>query len=143
MMSNPPFTPPAAVAVVPPRRTMFRRALARRCPICGGGPLFHRWLQMRPTCPRCGLSLNRGEDGYGLGAVWFNLLAAEAVSTFIWVTVAIRTWPDVPWDRLQWAGPLTAVLMPLLFYPFSKTLFLAFDLCFRPIDLTAGRPQPR
>jgi uncharacterized protein (DUF983 family) len=113
---------------------MFARALRRRCPHCGGGPLFRGWLTMADRCPRCGLATNRGESGYALGAIWFNLLAAEAVNTALWVSVAIATWPDVPWETLHWVGPLTAVLMPLLFYPFSKTLFLAFDLCFRPED---------
>jgi hypothetical protein len=28
--------------------------------------------------------------------------------------------------------PVLAVLAPVLFYPFTKTLFLAFDLAFRP-----------
>jgi Protein of unknown function (DUF983) len=89
---------------------------------------------MADRCPGCGLETNRGESGYALGAIWFNLLAAEAVNTALWVSVAIATWPDVPWETLHWVGPLTAMLMPLLFYPFSKTLFLAFDLCFRPED---------
>ena len=129
-------------SIAPARRTMFLRALRRRCPICGGGPLFTHWLHMADRCPSCGLRLNRGEDGYGLGALWLNLLVAEAVSTSIWVTVAIRTWPKVPWDLLTWTGPLTAVLMPLLFFPFAKTLFLAFDLCVRPVDSGAAPAGP-
>jgi uncharacterized protein (DUF983 family) len=119
---------------------MFLRALRRRCPRCGSGAIFQHWLRMKERCPGCGLQFSRGEDGYTLGALWFNLLAAEAVSTTIWVTVAVRTWPDVPWDRLQYEGPLTAVLMPILFFPFSKTLFLAFDLCFRPAEPAARTP---
>lgn len=119
---------------MPRPRTLFARALRRRCPICGGGPLFSRWLRMAPECPSCHLAFHRGEDGYSLGALWFNLLFAEMVNTAIWVTVAIRTWPDVPWDTLQWVGPLMAVLLPIVFLPFAKTLFLAFDLCFRPVE---------
>ncbi|HEU4699135.1 MAG TPA: DUF983 domain-containing protein [Gemmatimonadales bacterium] len=126
--------PLASTLMAPSRPTMFGRALRRRCPACGGGPLFSHWLRMQPACPRCGLVTNRGEDGYMLGAVWFNLLAAELVNTLLWVSVAVATWPDVPWETLHWVGPVTAVLMPLAFYPFSKTLFLAFDLCFRPVE---------
>lgn len=94
--------------------------------------MFTRWLRLAAACPRCHLATDRGEPGYALGGLWLNLLAAEGVNTAIWVTVAVRTWPDVPWDLLQRAGPVTALVMPVLFYPFSRTLFLALDLVFRP-----------
>ncbi len=67
-----------------------------------------------------------------MGGIWLNLFAAETVNTAMWVTVAVVTWPDVPWGTLQIVGPITAIAMPLFFYPFSKTLFLALDLHFRP-----------
>jgi uncharacterized protein (DUF983 family) len=118
--------------MLPPKRTMFARAIRKHCPACGGGGLFDGWFKMKPSCPTCGLHFNRGESGYALGAMWFNLLAAEAVTVGICLTVIIRTWPIPPWDALQVTGPIEAVVMPLLFFPFSKTLFLAFDLCFRP-----------
>ena len=111
---------------------MFARAIRKQCPACGGGGLFDGWFKMKPSCPTCGLQFNRGESGYALGAMWFNLLAAEAVTVGLCLTIIIRTWPNPPWDTLQVTGPIEALAMPLLFFPFSKTLFLAFDLCFRP-----------
>jgi uncharacterized protein (DUF983 family) len=30
------------------------RGLRCRCPRCGEGPLFARWLQVEPACPACG-----------------------------------------------------------------------------------------
>jgi len=120
---------------VPPRRVMFARAIRKRCPICGTGGLFTGWFRMKPACPGCGLNFNRGESGYALGAMWFNLLAAEAVTITIAITTIVSTWPHPPWDVLQYTGPAEALIMPLLFYPFSKTLFLTFDLCFRPVDI--------
>lgn len=96
--------------------------------------MFTRWVRMVPVCPQCGLATSRGESGYGLGALWFNLLAAEAFSTAVFLTVVVRTWPDPPWDYLQYAGPTEALIMPVIFYPFSKSIFLAFDLCFRPAE---------
>jgi len=33
---------------------------------------------------------------------------------------------------LTWMGVAVMILMPVFFYPFSKTLFLAVDLIFRP-----------
>jgi hypothetical protein len=32
---------------------------------------------MRESCPRCGLHLERGEQGYIVGAQMFNIIAAE------------------------------------------------------------------
>ena len=34
---------------------MARRALALRCPRCGGTELFSGWFTMRPACALCGL----------------------------------------------------------------------------------------
>lgn len=120
--------------VVPPRRTMFLLALRRRCPVCGAGPLFQRWFTMKDHCPGCGIRTRRGEDGYTLGALWFNLFLAESITTAIFVTTLIRTWPNPPWGWLQIAGPIEAIVIPLLVWPFARTLFLAFDLCFRPLE---------
>lgn len=108
------------------------RALRRRCPNCGGGELWTSWLRMRPECPRCGLHLERSEQGYVVGAYMFNLIAAELMFGAIFVGVLLATWPHPPWTVLQVGGGLLMLAMPLLFYPFSKTLFLAFDLLFRP-----------
>jgi uncharacterized protein (DUF983 family) len=113
---------------------MFLRALRRRCPVCGAGPLFQNWLRMQNHCRSCGIRTRRGEDGYTLGALWFNLLLAESITTGIFVATLAATWPDPPWNWLQLVGPLEAIIMPLLVWPFARTLFLAFDLCVRPLE---------
>ena len=56
---------------------LFWRAAGLRCPNCGGGPIFDGWLRMRVHCPRCGLPLERGEQGYQVGSYMFNIIAAE------------------------------------------------------------------
>ena len=111
---------------------MFARALARRCPNCGSAGLWLSWFRMRASCPRCGLHLERGEQGYIVGAYMFNIIAAELVFALIFVAIVLATWPEPPWRVLQYGGAALMILMPFLFYPFSKTLFLAFDLVFRP-----------
>lgn len=117
----------------PSKRVMFLRAIRRRCPICGGGSLFTGWFRMKDHCPHCGIRMRRGEDGYTLGALWFNLLLAETITMAVFVGTLVRTWPSPPWDVLQVLGPAEAILMPLLIWPFARTLFLAFDLSFRPL----------
>ena len=78
------------------------------------------------------LHLERGEQGYIVGAYMFNIIAAELVFAVIFIGIILATWPEPPWRMLQFGGGALMILMPLLFYPFSKTLFLAFDLLFRP-----------
>ena len=108
------------------------RALRLRCPNCGNGPLFRRWLQMRKRCPVCRMRLERGEEGYQVGAYMFNIVAAELTFAAIFLGILISQWPSPPWDLLLYGGAVVMIIIPVLFYPVSKTLFLAFDLIFRP-----------
>ena len=120
---------------------LFGRALLRRCPNCGGRPIFDGWFRMRDRCPRCGLELDRGEEGYQVGAYMFNIVAAELIFAALFVGVLVATWPDPPWNLLLYGGMALMIVAPVVFYPFSKTIFLAFDLLFRPA-LPAEPPPP-
>jgi hypothetical protein len=85
-----------------------------------------------PSCPVCGLRLERGEQGYWLGAYFFNLMAMETLFT-VWVVGFLAwTWPSPPWDLFQVGTVVLMLISPFAFFPFSKTLFLAFDLLVRP-----------
>ena len=101
--------------------------MARQCPRCGRGGLFSRWFTLVDRCPRCGLAFERGE-GYWLGAIAVNLGATELVFGLLMVAIAAPAWPNVPWGWLTVAGIVVNVLFPIFFYPFSKTIFIAFDL---------------
>lgn len=117
-----------------PRRVarLFWRAARLRCPNCGGGPLFRSWFRPRTHCPSCGLPLERGEDGYQVGSYMFNIIAAELIFAALFLAIVAATWPSPPWLALQLGGVVLMVAAPFAFFPFSKTLFLAFDLLFRP-----------
>jgi uncharacterized protein (DUF983 family) len=112
----------------------FARALRLRCPHCGGGPIFTSWSRLLPACPVCGLGLERGEDGYWLGAYFVNLMAVETIFSVWVVGFLLLTWPSPPWTVFQVTTIVLMVVFPFLFFPFSKTLFLAFDLLVRPPD---------
>jgi hypothetical protein len=62
----------------------------------------------------------------------FNIVAAELIFAAIFLAIVVWTWPTPPWDLLLYGGVLLMLVVPAVFYPFSKTLFLAFDLTFRP-----------
>ena len=120
---------------------MAFRALRRRCPLCGGGSLFRRWVEPRPSCPRCQLRLNRGEADFFLGAFTLNLIAAELLLALFLILAVWLSWPTVPWDLLVWVGAPVMVGGPILFYPIARTLWLAFDLAMRPPG-PADFPEP-
>ena len=129
-----------------PRRLvpLLWRAVRLRCPNCGGGGLWQDWFHLRRDCPACGLHLERGEHGYIVGAQMFNIIAAELLFAAIFAGVLVTTLPDAPWTWLQYGGPALMIIFPVFFYPFSKTLFLAFDLIFRPPtaqDFTGRSPS--
>jgi uncharacterized protein (DUF983 family) len=115
---SPAKEPSAATAVV--------RGLTRRCPRCGSGRLFRRWLRIRDRCPRCGLRLEREEGGF-LGAMTINY----GVTTFAWLVLLV-VWlvvdlPDVRVVPLTVVSILLVGVFPLVFFPFSKTLWAAVD----------------
>ena len=88
---------------------------------------------MKARCPRCGLALERGEShDFWLGAYAINLVIAEGSAAIIAVIILWRTWPGT---RLSQSTAIAiAIVMPVLFHPFSRTLWLAFDLHFRPSE---------
>lgn len=128
-----PSAPLRPAPVVPPLGKRLLRAVRLRCPVCGGGPLLESWLRFRPRCPRCGFRTERGEQDFFLGAMMFNLVLSEGILGVLLVGLLIFTWPEVPWTFLQFGGVALMALMPFVFYPFSKTIWMAFDLMLRPL----------
>jgi uncharacterized protein (DUF983 family) len=106
---------------------MLGRALLRRCPRCGRKGIFNGWFNLPAACPRCGLALER-EEGYWLGAMAVNLGITEVLFAALLVTWTVLAWPDVPWVWLTVAGLALNAIVPIVFYPISKTIFLAIDL---------------
>lgn len=110
------------------------RAFARRCPNCGGRNIFRSYLHARPACPACGLRLDRGERDFFIGAYTINLIVAELIVVFGGLAALLWTWPEVPWTGLTWGLAAAVVVAPIVLYPFSKQVWLACDLVFRPAE---------
>jgi uncharacterized protein (DUF983 family) len=101
------------------------RALRRRCPYCGTPGIFRNWLSLRDACPGCGTSFHR-EDGYFLGAYAINLIVAEFIGLGIVIFLLART--DLELLPLEIIAVALAVGLPLFFFPFARTLWMALDL---------------
>ena len=111
--------------------TKVGRALLLKCPRCGTGGILKSWFSLHDRCPTCGLAFARGEaSDYWLGAYAINLVLAESLAAVIALTVLRVTWPE--YMGAQITGMTLAVALPILLFPFSRTLWLAWDLSFRP-----------
>jgi uncharacterized protein (DUF983 family) len=121
------------VLEAPTRAVLLRRGLSRRCPLCGAGSLFDRWVTMREVCPRCDLRFERVE-GHWLGAIGLNTAASAAALLVVVAVGTLLTAPTIPLLPLLLAATLTALVTPVVFHPVSRTLWTAIDLAVRPID---------
>jgi uncharacterized protein (DUF983 family) len=122
------------------------RALRLRCPVCGRGALFRGFLQPRERCPACGFRLER-EDGYYLGAMLLNVIVAELLFVVGFAIALLRTWPNPPWTLLTVVSMVGVALLPILLYPFSRSVWLAPDLVVQPpraeeFDAPPAAPTP-
>jgi O-antigen ligase len=83
----------------------------------------------------CGLALERGESSeFWIGAYVFNLVAGELLAIGIPIVWMIASAPRQPWTRIEILAVVLAVVLPVVFFPFSRTLWLAWDLSFRPSE---------
>ena len=57
---------------VPSLRTLLWRGMRRKCPRCGKGDLYKRWMTLHERCPVCGLQYLRNQ-----GDLWAPLLLLD------------------------------------------------------------------
>ena len=122
---------------------MLGRGLLKRCAVCGSGKLFTRWFRMKERCPRCGYLFER-EEGFFLGAYVINLAVAQGMVILLAVVpliVRLADDPDASILPFVVGGLVGAVVAPMVFYPWSKTIWTAFDLILRPVE--AREPTDR
>ena len=126
-MSNRLFTDSTSLMV------LTWRALRRRCPRCSGGGIWRTFFAMKHACPTCGQVLERGESSdFWVGAYLINLVIAELMAVAIAAVLWLTMWPRVSFNVLWGASMALAIIMPIVFYPFARDLWLAWDIYFRP-----------
>jgi len=97
--------------------------------------VFVRWLKLRERCPKCGLRFER-EEGFFTGVYLVNysfVAVAIVIELFVFVIYANAN-EDAALLPAMAIGAGTALLLPLLTYPFAKTIWIAIDLITRPLD---------
>jgi hypothetical protein len=81
---------------------------------------------MRSECPRCRWRFEKEEGGY-LGAMVLNYCVAIGAWIIVLVVSLVLTVPDVPVAPLTVASIAVLIVVPLWFYPRSKSLWAAVE----------------
>ena len=115
---------------------MLWRGATKRCPRCGTGHLFSGWFRLVERCPRCGYRFQR-EEGFQLGAYVINFGVTEGLVclALLGYILAAAANPDVAVWPVVVGGVVAAVVTPLVFFPFSRTIWAAIDLTLTPLSL--------
>lgn len=114
------FAPEAAFVSTPDAEetrsawSAFRRGFAQRCPACGEGRMFGRFLKVNPSCPKCGEDLHhhRADDappyftivvvGHIVGTL---MLAFEEFSPYAPLWMHALIWPTLTLMLSLWFLP--------------------------------------
>ena len=107
------------------------RGLLRRCARCAGKGVFDGYFRLATRCRHCGFRFER-EEGYWTGAMIVNIAACEFWFAVLFGAVVAATSPEVPWTPLVAVAVLTNGLLPIVFYPFSKTIWMALEVYYHP-----------
>ncbi|HEX2054746.1 MAG TPA: DUF983 domain-containing protein [Actinomycetota bacterium] len=120
-------------AAVTPTR-MILRGLSRRCPFCGHNQIFEGWFKLKERCPECSHRFNQ-EEGFYIGAYALNFAITEGLLLLFLIPYIVISASD-PDFRLNvvpfaLAAVVAAIVGPILFFPFSRSLWVAIDLTLR------------
>ena len=111
----------------------FVRALGARCPHCGERRIWVSFGQTVDNCPTCGYRYER-EEGYWVGAMVVSIGMVMLTFMAVFVGGMLLTWPDVPWNVLLVATCALMILMPIVLYRQTKTIWVWLDLKIHPYE---------
>jgi uncharacterized protein (DUF983 family) len=107
------------------------RGLVMRCPVCGTSGLFTSYFALPERCPTCALEFER-EDGYWLGAMIVAMALVIVTFAAIFLGGLALTWPDVPWTGLTIVTFVSNAVVPVVAYPWCKTVWMGLHHAFVP-----------
>jgi uncharacterized protein (DUF983 family) len=113
---------------------MLGRAVRLRCPRCGGRRAWIRgWFGRLDRCRTCGYRYER-QEGFMLGSLTVNTILTFGAILAVVVVGMVVTYPDIAVVPVVLACIAVAVLVPLLVYPFTSTIWGAIDLAMHPLQ---------
>ncbi len=111
----------------------MRRAVIRRCALCGGkGAFFKGWYKQQERCKTCGFKWGRGQVGNSLGALTMNVIATFGVLLMVIAIGTIVSYPDINVAPMIITAIVVAFIVPLIIYPLTYTVWFAIDLAMSP-----------
>jgi Na+(H+)/acetate symporter ActP len=69
-----------------------------------------------------------------VGAVIINTTVIFATFLVVFGGMILLTWPEVPWTVVLVTTVVANVVIPVFFYPMSKTVWLALELSWHPLE---------
>jgi uncharacterized protein (DUF983 family) len=118
------------------------RGLIWRCPVCGRGHLFRGVFRMNEYCPFCHFKFER-EEGYYTSSMAINIVVSELLVTIAVLPLAYDL--SAPLLPILLIGSPMVLLLPVLLFRHSRSLWLTMDHYFNPvsaIDLPPMQPLP-
>jgi uncharacterized protein (DUF983 family) len=121
---------------------MLRRGLVKHCPVCGAGHLFTGYFRMKERCPGCGLRLARIEGSW-TGDLGINTIVTFGLMLVVFIGGTLAMWNHLNVALLAGIVAAIALVFPVLFFPFTKTIWLAIDVILRPVEPEDFSHTPR
>ena len=119
--------------------TVLARAFRLRCPRCGRALLFRGWFTMDDPCPACGLRYER-EQGYFVGAIYVNYALTTAVT--LGTVLGLDSLVGLSLASQLGIGIALGALVPLVFFRYARSLWLAIDFLVSRADIRRARRNP-
>ena len=85
---------------------VLRRGWRRRCPRCGEGPLFRRWIKAYERCPVCKVIYLRN-----YGDIWIWVIFTDRIPIFAGIVAVYFGFQSTNW--MIAAGFFVAMFVPL------------------------------
>lgn len=117
--------------------TLLWRGFWRRCPQCGAGGCFRSWFKVRERCPRCRFPLQR-EEGWWLGGIGMNTVVSFGLVGLALLVSFALTWHDRRGVFVFVPAFTVAIVVPVLFFGSSQTLWSAMHLALDPVEPRDG-----
>lgn len=114
-------------------RRLLWRGFLRRCPLCGGGHCFKSFFLVKDRCPRCNFPIKR-EEGHWIGAIGMNTVVSFGLLLITFLVVFTLTWDERRALPVFLSGFGVALIVPIVFFGPSQTLWAAIDLLMRPLE---------
>lgn len=104
---------------------LLKRGVLLQCPYCSQGHIIRYPFWIEDCCPRCGYRF-APESGYFVGGYALNLIGAEVIGLIVIIIILLRS--NLSLYEQEAIGIGAAILLPIIFFPWSRTLWMALDL---------------